>query len=162
MQARSSCQPNTYNPLRRPTGYPLTIRHSPPTRPTSPPSPLTRYARTIVDDWSGSNVRHRRSVCDLVIPEEAQGLSSDLPATLHNHIDLSLEFLKRHHRPRPSFNRSPSDPQILSTITTQPVHISKSPYVSLLLTVLIFPLIFFQHNGYSYSTHRFLQRPRSR
>ena len=129
MQARSPCQPthlNGYNPLRRPS-YPLThLRQSPP-RPASPPSPLARYHA--VDGWP-SITSGRRSVCDL-IPEEAQGLSSDLSATLHNHIDLSLEFLKRHHKPKPSLNRAASDPQILSTNTTQPVHIPKSPYVSL-------------------------------
>ena len=126
MQTRSSCQPthlNGYNPLRRPS-YPLThLKHSP-LRPVSPPSPLARYHA--VDVTLGP----RRSVCDLIIPEEAHGLSSDLPATLHNHIDLSLEFLKRHHKPKSVITRAPSDPQILSTNTTQPVHISKSPYVS--------------------------------
>ena len=119
MQTRSSCQQthlNGYNPLRRPS-YPLTHpRQSPP----SPPSPIARWP---------SVTSRRRSGCDL-IPEEAQGLSSDLSATLHNHIDLSLEFLKRHHKPKSTLNRTASDPQILSTNTTQPVHIPKSPYVS--------------------------------
>ena len=40
------------------------------------------------------------SVCELVIQEEVQGPGLDLSATLHSHIDLSLEFLKRHHEPK--------------------------------------------------------------
>jgi len=124
MHARSSsCQPthlNGYNPLRRPS-YPLTPPRQSPLRPVSPPSPLARYHT--VDVTAGS----RRSICDLIIPEEAHGLSSDLSATLHNHIDLSLEFLKRHHKPKSPINQATSDPQILSTNTTHPVHIPSSP-----------------------------------
>lgn len=152
MQARSSCEPSSYKPPRRPS-YPLTpVRRSPPTRSTSPPSPLSaRYDRTCVDDWSESV--HRRSVYDLVIPEEAQGLSSDLSATLHSHIDLSLEFLKRHHRPRPALNRFPSDPQILSTVTTRPIHIPKSPCVSLFSPSSPPPHFSLQHHGYPNSAH---------
>lgn len=128
MQARSSCQPthlSSYNPQRRPGAH---LRLSPPRR-APPPAPSSPLARTTVDGWPKvSNARVlRRSVCDL-IPEEAHGLSSDLSAT---HIDLSLELLKRHHKPRTTPNRTASDPQILSTITTQPIHIPKSPCVSL-------------------------------
>ncbi|KAG9316324.1 UTP-glucose-1-phosphate uridylyltransferase [Chiua virens] len=115
MQARSSSYFNT-----------------PPRPVTTPPflsSPLTRYTTT-----TSSPTRHRRSICDFVIPEETQGLSSDLSASeLHNHIDLSLEFLKRHHRPKAALNRASSDPQILSTVTTQPVYIPKSPTMATLV-----------------------------
>ncbi|KAI9572217.1 UTP-glucose-1-phosphate uridylyltransferase [Boletus coccyginus] len=130
MQARSSCQPthlNSYNPLRRPS-YPLThLRQSPP-RLVSPPPPLARYYA--LDTWP--SIAERRSVCDHIIPEEAQDLSSDLSATLHNHIDLSLEYLKRHHKPKSTLNGAASDPQIFSTNTTQPVHIPNSPTMATL------------------------------
>jgi len=160
MQARSSCQPthlNGYNPLRRPS-YPLThLRQSPP-RLVSPSSPLARYYA--LDGWPSTT--ERRSVCDHIIPEEAQDLSSDLSATLHNHIDPSLEYLKRHHKPKSTLNQAASDPQILSTNTTQPVHIPNSPYVSSSPILSPITYTFFQHNGYtSCSTRRFLPCPRS-
>ena len=121
MQARSSYQPS-YNTLRRPS-YPLIPLRQSTHRPVSPPSPIARYY-----PLDGN----RRSVCELVIPEEVQGPSSDLSATLHSHIDLSLEFLKRRHKPKSTLSRTASEPQILSTNTTQPVYIPNSPYVSLL------------------------------
>lgn len=95
----------------------------------APSSPLARYSLTAAVDErasreldAGRRVIQRKSICGL-IPEELGGLSSDLSATLHNRIDLSSEFLKRHHKPRSSPTRTFSDPQILSTTTTQPVHI---------------------------------------
>ncbi|KAI6169445.1 UTP-glucose-1-phosphate uridylyltransferase [Pisolithus thermaeus] len=95
----------------------------------APSSPLARYTLTAAVDErasreldAGRRVIQRKSICGL-IPEELGGLSSDLSATLHNHIDLSSEFLKRHHKPRSSPTRTFSDPQILSTTTTQPIHI---------------------------------------
>lgn len=97
----------------------------------APSSPLARYSLTAAVDErasreldAGRRVIQRKSICGL-IPEELGGLSSDLSATLHNRIDLSSEFLKRHHKPRSSPTRTFSDPQILSTTTTQPVHIPK-------------------------------------
>lgn len=99
-----------------------------------PSSPLARYSSTLGNERASSEsksnhsrVVQRKSVCQL-IPEELGGLPSDLSA-LHTHIDLSSEFLKRHHKPRSSPIRTVSDPQILSTNTTQPVHIPKSKYV---------------------------------
>lgn len=95
----------------------------------APSSPLARYSLTAAVDErasreldAGRRVIQRKSICGL-IPEELGGLSSDLSATLHNRIDLSSEFLKRHHKPRSSPTRTFSDPQILSTTTTQPVHV---------------------------------------
>ncbi|KAG6334948.1 hypothetical protein ID866_4146 [Astraeus odoratus] len=91
-------------------------------------SPLARYSSTAVNERARreSNeptaAARRKSVCQL-IPEELGGLTSDLPASLHNHIDISSELLKRHHKPKPSPIRTVSDPQIVSTNTTQPVHI---------------------------------------
>lgn len=159
MQARSSCQPthlNSYNPLRRPS-YPLThLRQSPP-RLVSPPPPLARYYA--LDTWP--SITERRSVCEYIIPEEAQDLSSDLSATLHNHIDLSLEYLKRHHKPKSTLDGAASDPQIFSTNTTQPVHIPNSPYVSSSPIPPPITYTFFQHNGYSSPTRRFPPSPRS-
>ena len=147
MQARSSYQPS-YNTLRRPS-YPLIPLRQSTHRPVSPPSPIARYY-----PLDGN----RRSVCELVIPEEVQGPSSDLSATLHSHIDLSLEFLKRRHKPKSTLSRTASEPQILSTNTTQPVYIPNSPYVSLLHLVLV--LTSPQHNGYSQPTR--FPCPRSR
>ncbi|KIK98341.1 hypothetical protein PAXRUDRAFT_694963 [Paxillus rubicundulus Ve08.2h10] len=147
MQARSSCQPTpfatSYNHPNRRRSYPLQfVGLTPrpqlpslvPARSTSPPtpsSPLARYSTTSSTDTDSgratrkSNEQRRKSFCEL-IPEELVGLSSDLSATLHNHIDLSLELLKRHHKPRSSLIRTTSDPQILSTNSTQPVHIHQS------------------------------------
>ncbi|KIJ67636.1 hypothetical protein HYDPIDRAFT_108508 [Hydnomerulius pinastri MD-312] len=150
MQARSSCQQThsaSYNRPSRRSSHPLQVvgvnfrpqipvflptrSASPPT--SSPSSPLARYSllpsntnseRATRESNEPRRAAQRKSICEL-IPEEV-GLTSDLSATLHNHIDLSSEFLKRHHRPKNTLIRTTSDPQILSTNTTSPVHIHKS------------------------------------
>lgn len=139
MQTRSSCHRTVggsqdNNHRRRPSPIQLGVNqrthHTTRTVLPGPSSPLARYSLTaVVDervsrelDIVGRRVIQRKSVCGL-IPEELGGLSSDLSATLHNHIDLSSEFLKRHHKPRSPPTRTFSDPLILSTNTTQPIHI---------------------------------------
>jgi UTP--glucose-1-phosphate uridylyltransferase len=137
MQARSSLNSVSYN--NRPSPLQLLLKpRSPVARSASPPTPSSPLAHSSSTYSSReSNERrasHHKSLCEL-IPEELN-LGSDLSATLHNHLDLSSEPYKRHHKPRSPLIRSQTEPYYLSTTTTKPVHIPSSKYAYLFSSII--------------------------
>ncbi|KAI0688028.1 UTP-glucose-1-phosphate uridylyltransferase [Cytidiella melzeri] len=62
--------------------------------------------------WDGG----RKSICEVIQEEEP---ASDLSVRAED-----LEIYKRHHRPRPLPQTTPSSPPLISTTTTKPVHIN--------------------------------------
>lgn len=124
MQARSSSNSASYN--NHSPQLLLKTRSFLP-RSASPPTPSSPLAHNYSSRESNERrASHRKSSCEL-IPEELN-LGSDLSATLHNHLDISSEPYKRHHKPRSPLIRSQTEPFYLSTTTTKPVHIPSSRY----------------------------------
>ena len=140
MQARSSTNIASYNNFENPqrSNHQLQLLLKPRPflpRSASPPtlsSPLAHSSSTYSSRESNERrASHRKSLCELIPEELNLGSDSDLSATpsLHNHLDLTSELYKRHHKPRSPLIRSQTEPSYLSTTTTKPIHIPSSKYV---------------------------------